>query len=168
MTLLVEESKVAPTTVATVGMQSNLAAAVVRDPDASLRALNAGFRARYVPCDVTFRTALHRDGLERLRRRDDLCRALATLVEVWREVLWRNTGGRLAADKVAVLHDPLTVACLVDRRFVTTAVLPVTVACHRGTIRTFVDPVEGRDVEVVTGVDAVGFEEWWLSVVLGD
>jgi len=204
VTLLLELSAAAPLTVATIGMQSNLAAALGRDagfarrvervavmggvfaplrweghavspsrdhnlnvdPPASLLALNAGLPTLYVPCDVTFGTALTQGALDRLRAGDELCRALATLVDVWTPVLRERAGGVLAPGKVAVLHDPLTVACLVERRFVRLTTLPVTVALHDGAVRTFVDPVAGREVEVVTGVDAEDFAEWWLEVVL--
>ncbi len=71
------------------------------------------------------------------------------------------------ADHVATLHDPLTVACLVDRRFVSVEELPVTVAVHEGKVRTFIDPVDGVPAEVVTFVDANGFVDACLDVVTG-
>lgn len=68
---------------------------------------------------------------------------------------------------VAILHDPLAVATLVDRRFVKTERLKATVAIVDGHVRTFVDPAAGREVEVVTDVDARAFAEFWLETVLG-
>lgn len=70
---------------------------------------------------------------------------------------------------VALLHDPLTVACMVDagRRFVTSRTVRVTVAMHHGHVRTFVDPAAGHEAEIITGVDAPAFADFWLATVLG-
>jgi inosine-uridine nucleoside N-ribohydrolase len=66
---------------------------------------------------------------------------------------------------VAYLHDPLTVACVAGTEFVTVERRPVSVAIHRGVPRTFVDPVEGREADVVVAVDADGFVEHMVKVV---
>lgn len=207
VTLLLEACAAAPTTVATVGMQSNIAAALERDPGfaddvpllavmggvfapvrflettlpasvdhnlnvdqrASLRALNAGIRTLYVPCDVTFSTWMTTEHLDALWRGDALCRELARQAEIWSVAMRRRGRGIIPDDYVALLHDPLTVACLTDdgRRLVRTERLPVTVALHNGAVRTFIDRVEGTEAEVVTGVDAPGFARFWLETVLG-
>lgn len=194
-----------PPAVATVGMQSNVAAAVHRDPSyphrvpllsvmggvfapvhylgtvmgpardhnlvtdaaGSVAALNAGFAVRYVPLDVTVRVPLRSVDLERLRAADELGAALAALVDGWSVLLHERSRGRVPGDVVAYLHDPLTVACAVTTDFVTVERMPVTVALHDGVPRTFVDPLEGREADVVTGVDADGFVEHWLDVVTG-
>jgi purine nucleosidase len=199
VTLLVEETRDGGVEVATVGMQSNIAAALDLEPgfarnverldvmggvfapirvgdgvvppsadhnlmvdtQASVRALNAGIPAMYVPLDVTVNASLPRSHLERLRRGDDLCRALANLVDVWIRV------AKLPEPHAAFLHDPLTVACTVDRRFVTSEVLPVTVAMRDGAVRTFIDRVEGTPAEVITSVDGPAFADFWLETVLG-
>jgi inosine-uridine nucleoside N-ribohydrolase len=70
-------------------------------------------------------------------------------------------------DVVAILHDPLAVATMVDRRFVKTERLKTTVAIVDGYVRTFIDPAAGREVEVVTDVDARAFAKFWLDTVLG-
>lgn len=198
VTLLVDETKHKALEVATIGMQSNIAAALDRDddlarrvahlhvmggvfapirahgrerppssdhnlvvdPTASVRALNAGIPTTYVPLDVTVHAPLPRALLEELRGGDDLCRALARLVDVWIEV------SRPPDDVAAIMHDPLTVACTVDRRCVTVERLPVTVAIHDGVVRTFIDPVEGAEAEVVTSVDGASFANFWLETVL--
>jgi purine nucleosidase len=194
-----------PPVVATVGQQSNLAAAVTRDPtyidrvpllsamggvfapitfhgealgperdfnlvtdpDASVASLNAGLPIRYVPLDVTLRTTLREGHLERLRGGDDMCRVLAALCDIWRAVLHARNPERVPRDVVSYLHDPLTVATIADQSFVTIERLPVTVAMHDGVPRTFVDPVGGREADVVTGVDADKFVEHWCDVVIG-
>jgi purine nucleosidase len=206
VTLIVEECGAGVAMqIATVGMQTNVAAAAERDPElprrvarlavmggvfapvrflgigleptvdhnlnvdpsAAVRALNAGFRTLYVPCDVTFGAWLERRHLDALRGGDALCRALAQQVDVWTRVLRRRAGERLPEDCVALLHDPLTVACVVDRRFVTSATMPVTVALHHADARTFIDPAAGQPAEVITSVDARGFADFWLDTVLG-
>jgi len=205
VTLIVDEcAEGARIHIATVGMQTNIAAAVARDPElprrvarlavmggvfapvrfldialeptvdhnlnvdpsAAVRSLNAGFRTTYVPCDVTFGAWLERRHLDALRQGDPLCRALARQIDVWSRVLRRRAGERLPEDCVALLHDPLTVACLVDRRFVTAATMPVTVALHYADARTFIDPAAGRPAEVITSVDARGFADFWLDTVM--
>ncbi|MFN2490760.1 MAG: nucleoside hydrolase [Actinomycetota bacterium] len=190
--------------IATVGMQTNIAAALERDgglvgrvsrvavmggvfapievlgaevppssdhnlnvdPDASLRALNAGMPLLYVPLNVTAEVFLTRAHLERLRAGDELCRVLARLIDVWAPILQRIGRGGLPEDCVAVMHDPLTVACMVEEGFVSVQDLPVTAALVDGNVRTFVDPVAGRPARVVTSVDAPAFSDFWLGSVL--
>lgn len=137
------------------------------DPSASVRALNAGFRTLYVPCDVTFGAWLERRHLDQLRKGDALCRALVLHIEVWEKLLRRRSGSRMPADYVGLLHDPLTVASTVDRRCVTSASMPVTVALHGAHARTFIDPAAGAVADVITSVDAPGFADFWLETVLG-
>jgi purine nucleosidase len=206
VTLLVEECEAHRYEVCTVGMQSNVAAALERDPSfasdvprltvmggvfapvkfldqdlppavdhnlnvdqqASLRALNAGMPAVYVPCDVTFHTWLRAPQVERLRQGDALCRDLARQIDIWATRLQRRAGV-VPPENVCLLHDPLAVACLTaeGRRFVRTERMRVTVAMHQGVVRTFVDPAAGVEAEVVTSVDAPAFAEFWLETVLG-
>lgn len=203
--LLLEECARSPAvTLATVGMQTNVAAALDRgpalterlgcltvmggvfapvhtgrdapapasdhnlncDPAAALRSLNAGLPTLYVPLDVTVHTTLTHDQVDRLRAGDELCRALVRLIEVWTPVMAVVAGRPLPPERAALLHDPLTVACTVDRRLVTIEEVPVTVALHEGSVRTFVDHATGRPAEVVTSVDGAAFSELWLDTVL--
>jgi purine nucleosidase len=131
------------------------------DPAAAVVSLNAGFSTLYVPCDVTFQVSLRTRHLEALRRGDELCRELAQLVDDWR------TQTAPTADVVAMLHDPLAVACAVDRSFVTIERLPVRVVIDSGVPRTLVDEKLGRDADVVRSVDADVFADWWLETVVG-
>ncbi len=205
VTLLLEETRRERVEIAVVGMQSNLAAAVERDPTfveriprmavmaglfapatwhghpitpadehnlnvdppASVRSLNAGFPLLYVPGDVTADTYLTREQTERIRRAGPLGDALGRLIDVWAPILSYLGGGSLPETHVAVLHDPLTVACLVDTSFVTIERLPVTVATHEGNVRTFVDPVAGREADVVRSVDAEAFGEFFVETLVG-
>jgi purine nucleosidase len=207
VTLLLEECEGGGCELAVVGMQSNVAAALGRDPSfadevrrmavmggvfapvrfldvvlppsvdhnlnvdqpASLRALNAGINTMYVPADVTMQTWLTASQLERLRRGDALCRELAREIDIWTPRLHGRGRGVIPEEYVCLLHDPLAVACVTEagRQFVSIDRMPVTVAMHEGHVRTFIDPVVGREADVVTGVDAAGFGEFWLETVLG-
>lgn len=151
-----------PTAAVTPAADHNLNA----DPSAAVVSLGAGIPTLFVPCEVTFRTFLTVAHLERLRGGDALARALARLIDVWRPLLRRKAGGRLPADQVTMLHDPLTVLCLVDTSFVTVERLPVTVARHDGLVRTFVDPVAGRPVDVVTSVNAPALGDFVTDLLL--
>jgi purine nucleosidase len=136
-------------------------------PEASVEALNAGAPTLYVPLDVTGTTFFTRDHQEALRAGDDLCQALAELVDVWARFMHAHVGeGTIPANVVAALHDPLTVATLVDARWVSIERLPVTVAELGGVARTFVDPVAGRYADVVRSVDAAGFADHLVEVLL--
>jgi len=206
VSLLLEECAAHRYEVCTVGMQSNVAAALERDPSfaddvprltvmggvfapvkffdvdlppsvdhnlnvdqqASLRALNARMEALYVPCDVTFHTWLKAPQVERLRSGDALCGELARQIDIWANRPQRRNLEMIPSDHVCLLHDPLAVACMTPAggRFVRTERMPVTVALHQGIVRTFVDPAAGVEAEVVTGVDADAFAEFWLETVL--
>jgi purine nucleosidase len=136
------------------------------DPEAALVSLNASLPLVYVPCDVTMNAELTTDHLEELRRGDELCVALASLIDVWRDVLGYTTGRRQPSGRAALLHDPLAVASTVDRRFVTSEQMLVAAAIYQDHVRTFVDPLEGVPAEVLTSVDGPGFADFWLETVL--
>lgn len=207
VTLLLDACETHSYEIATVGMQSNIAAALERDPGfgatvpritvmggvfapvdflgntlpptvdhnlnvdqpASLRALSADIARLYVPCDVTMGTWLTASHLEKLRKGDALCHELARQIDIWMPHLHRGGRGIIPPEYVALLHDPLAVACMIDagRRFVTTQKARVTVAMHQGHVRTFIDPAAGHEAEIITGVDATAFAEFWLATVLG-
>ncbi len=206
VSLLLAECEARGYEIATVGMQSNIAAALEGDAGflttvprltvmggvfapvqflgvtlpptvdhnlnvdqpASLRALNTGGSTLYVPCDVTMGTWLTASHLDQLRKGDALCRALARQIDIWIPHFQRGGRGIIPPEFVALLHDPLAIACMVDdgRRFVTTSRMPVTVAMHHGHVRTFIDPAAGHEAEIVTSVDAPAFADFWLATVM--
>jgi purine nucleosidase len=179
--------------VATIGMQSNVGAALERDPsfssrvtrlnvmggmfgplgdeppsrdhnlvvdpDASVRSLNAGIPTLCLPIDVSFHARLRVVHREKLRSGDALCRALAHLLDVWAK------HSKPSDDVAAILHDPLLVACTVNRDFVTSEELPVTVVRHGDACRTFIDPVVGRPWDVIRSVDGPSFADFWTDTV---
>jgi len=205
VTLILEECGAGGCELATVGMQSNLAAALEREPGlatglqrltvmggvfapvlflgiplppgvdhnlnvdqpASLRALNAGIPSLYVPCDVTMGLWLMSRHVDRLREGDALCRALARQIDIFSARLKKQSRGAIPDDHACLLHDPLAIACMVDRRFVTSELARVTVAMHEGLARTFIDPAAGHEAEIITSVDAPAFADYWLETVLG-
>jgi inosine-uridine nucleoside N-ribohydrolase len=207
--LLVEWLRAEEMEVVTVGPQSNLAAALIKEPaiagrishltvmggffhaceleghvvpptvdynlnadaGAAVRALSAPIPTTFVPADVTMRAWFLEKDLSRLEEsKDPLSQALVRLVRVWMPLqrrLLEFLGVPAQTAPAAILHDPLAVATIVDRRFVKTKRLKMTVAIVDGHARTFIDPAAGREVEVVTDVDARAFAEFWLETVLG-
>lgn len=138
------------------------------DQDASLRALNAGIPITYVPGDVTMSTWVTTTHLQMLRKGDALCQELARQIDIWTPRQHLLAKGMCPPEYVAMLHDPLTLACMTHegRQFVTSHTERVTVAMHRGYVRTFIDPAAGKEAEIVDSVDAEGFAEYWLETVL--
>jgi purine nucleosidase len=139
---------------------------LVCDGEASLRALNAAPPTLWVPLDVTVTTYLTPGDVERLHGGDALCRAVARMIDVWTVVLRRLTNGAYPPDRAVALHDPLAVACTVERSFVTVERLPVRVVRDGDYVRTFVDPVEGASAEVVRSVDVAALREFLLGQLL--
>jgi len=141
------------------------------DPQAAVAVLSTPIPTTYVPGDVTMRSYLLEEHIQRLEASaDPLLEALARLVRVWTPILtnlFAIGGLPMPQSLVAIPHDPLALATLVDRRFVSAEVLPATVAVASGVLRTFIDPVAGREVVVVTDVDADAFAAFFLKT-LGD
>jgi purine nucleosidase len=139
------------------------------DQQAAVRVLSTPIPITYVPGDATMRTALLDDHVRRMEESDDsLVQTLARLVRIWTPFQTRAfqaAGLTLPAGLASIPHDPLAVATLVDRRFVQARELSSTVAVVGGFVRTFIDPAAGRDVEVVTDVDAPAFAEFFLETI---
>ena len=137
---------------------------LVCDPEGAVDALNAGFELLYVPIDVTFGVPLLRSHVDRLRGGDDLCKLLADLVDAWGA---RSLTATSPPDVAAYLHDPLTIACVVECEFVEKASLAVSVVLDaHGVAHTVVDPTEGHLATVVRRVDAPGFADWLVETLL--
>jgi purine nucleosidase len=121
------------------------------DPDASTAVLAAAIPTTLVPLDVTWRVALTGRELRRLRTSGSpLVRTLCDAIERWAQVRRRAHGedpGRLA-----VLHDPLTVAVLLDRSLAGWERQRLRPAVADGGFRLVVDE-RGRELDVAVDVD---------------
>ena len=139
------------------------------DPEAAVRVLYSPIPTTYVPGDVTMRTWLLEDHVRRMEERGDaLVQALVPLIRIWTPAMARVfglAGLEFAPDLAAIPHDPLAVATVVNRRFVTAKKIFSTVAVVGGFVRTFIDPAAGRQVEVVTDVDADAFAQFFLETI---
>ncbi|MDA0353210.1 MAG: nucleoside hydrolase [Chloroflexi bacterium] len=139
------------------------------DQAASIVALNAGIATTYVPGDVTMGTWVTTRHLEALRSGDSLCQELARQIEVWTPRMHRLAEGRCPPEYVAMLHDPLTLACMTEegRAFVTSHRAPVTVAVHEDHVRTFIDPAAGAEAEIIDHVEVEAFADYCIETILG-
>jgi purine nucleosidase len=139
------------------------------DPHSTVSVFSTPIPTTCVPADVTMRSYLLEEHVQRLEASPDpLLQALARLVRVWTPVLatlFAMTGASVPPGLAAIPHDPLALATLVERRFVTTETMPVAVAVAGGSLRTLVDPVAGRQMEVVTDVDAAAFVAFFLETL---
>jgi purine nucleosidase len=194
--LLLEETAGERLTVATVGSQSNLAAALDRDPALAGRierlAVMGGDLDPGAPGEHNLNVdraasvrALGDAGLETLLVPFDVTRR-TTITTAALERLraadplcralatlierWvpvlRTLDPHFPGDVVAAMHDPLTLAVLVAPDLVEIERLNVSVAEHDGQAHTRIDP-EGRPMDVVRDVDAAALADLWLGTVLG-
>jgi purine nucleosidase len=110
------------------------------DPHASLLVLRSGMPTRLVTADVTMRTFLREADVARLEAsRSELHRALARAIRLWTPVQRRlfELPGAEPADNAALLHDPLTLACVHDESFCRFETLEIEPAIDAGIFRTF-------------------------------
>jgi purine nucleosidase len=125
------------------------------DPDASVAVLSAGIPTTLVPLDVTWRVAFTPHELRRLRESEaGLAQTLCDAIERWARI--RRTPGveGMSDDRpLAVLHDPLTVAVLLDPSLVTWERQRLRPASVGGGFR-LVDDGDAPEVEVAVAVDA--------------
>jgi purine nucleosidase len=128
------------------------------DPEASVAVLGAGFRTTLVSADVTLQTWLTRSDLTALESASALPRELARQIRFWEPVqrkIFTAMGGDLDPENVSFLHDPLTVAALIDPEPLCFEDLRVHTAIEAGTLRTReVGGREGAAMRVATSVDA--------------
>jgi purine nucleosidase len=146
------------------GLRSEHNASV--DPGATERAFRAGVPTLIVPFDVTARTIWREPELEALRRGDELCVALARLIDVWGPVLRELVGGD-ADEVVAGLHDPLTLAATVEPGFVRIERVRIRLERRGDGLYTVLDPRGDLEVDAVRDVDAGGFASFLLEAILG-
>jgi purine nucleosidase len=196
---LTEYLRAAPTDVVAIGPLSNLAVAIMKepevagwvrhltvmggvlglnpdvppfeynlasDPEAALVALSAGIPATLVPADVTWQVALTRRDLERLRKsRSPLLQAVCDAIEVWAPLQQAASAGGLAPDVVAMLHDPLTVASLLEPAWLTWECQRLRPVIDDGLFR-LVPDASAPEVRVATAVDAPAAVEFIVERLL--
>jgi purine nucleosidase len=128
-------------------VEYNLAA----DAEASLAVLSSGIPTTLVPLDVTWRLAVTTRELRALRASAaPLVRTLCDLIEAWGRIRRASGAG---AETLAVLHDPLTVAVLLDRSLVGWERLRLAPAIVDGHLHLAEDPrAPERDVAVAVDV----------------
>jgi purine nucleosidase len=135
------------------------------DAEAALVVLNAGIPTTLVPLDVTWQVALTELELARLRRSPSpLVQTLCDAIDVWAPLQRGFFEGlpTFAGTTVALLHDPLTVAVLIDRSFATFERLRLCPALVDGAFRLVADSA-GPAFDVATSVDAPRFVEFMVQ-----
>lgn len=148
------------------GLEYNLCA----DPEAALTVFRSGMPIFVVPGDVTLQTWLRESDLLAIEARGTpLHRALVRAVRIWTPIMragFRATGEEVAADNVAYLHDPLTLACAYDESFVTVEELDVEPVVDDGLFR--LRECRGASADAVrircaTAVDAERFRSHFVA-----
>jgi purine nucleosidase len=131
------------------------------DPLAVQQTLGAAHSSlpRIVPAEVTWRTALADGDVEKLGGANPLARALSSLCEEWLVALRDRLGAR---NPRVALHDPLTVAVLVEPELCPFESLEIRVDQEGRTERVS----GGASVEVAIGVENEALREHLMEVWL--
>jgi len=138
------------------------------DAEASQIVLNAGMPVTLVPLDVTVQVALNANHLARLRTsRSRLVQTVCEAIEIWAPLHRRFFASQPGWDTntMALLHDPLTVAVLIDPSFVTIERHHLRPAIVAGDFRLVADPT-AAELEVAVAVDAPRFVEFLIERLL--
>lgn len=135
------------------------------DPEAALVVLSAGIPTTLVPLDVTWKVRLTKAELDRLRGVESpLVRTLCDAMEAWWPVHQALFAGQGAYpnDVVAFLHDPLTLASVFERSFLTVGERRLRPMIHEGLFR-LADDEAGAAFEVVEQVAPAAFVEFLVD-----
>jgi purine nucleosidase len=138
------------------------------DPEAALVVLNAGIPTTLVPLDVTWKVFFTTGHLDRLRRaRSAFVQTVCDAIEVWAPIqrAFFESAPTLQRDAVAFLHDPLTLAILVDRSLVTFERLRLRPAIVDGIFR-LIEEHSAPEFEVAVTVDAPRCVEFLVQRLL--
>jgi purine nucleosidase len=125
------------------------------DAEAALVVLSAGIPTTLVPLDVTMRVAMTGEHLAALRRSTPLQDRLCAAIEIWaplqRQFLEAEPG--FDSRTVSLLHDPLTVAALLEPSLVSFEPLRLRPQIAGGLFRLQPDPT-APEIRVAVAVDA--------------
>ncbi len=149
---------------ATLPVEYNLGS----DPEAAQLVLSAGIPTTLVPLDVTAQVALSGAELNVLRAAPSrLARALAAAIEIWAPLqrLFLDTVPGANHEAVALLHDPLTVAVLIDRSLVTTQRVRLRPAIVEGMFSLLAES-DAPEFDVVVAVDPGRFVDFLMKRIL--
>ena len=149
---------------ATLPVEYNLCS----DAEAAQLVLSAGIPTTLVPLDVTSQVALTSAELSVLRgARSRVAKVLAAAMDIWAPLQLAFLDTLPAANRaaVALLHDPLTVAVLIDRSLVATQRLRLRPAIVDG-IFSLVAESGAPEFDVVVAVDTRRFVEFLMDRLL--
>jgi purine nucleosidase len=135
------------------------------DAEAALVVLNAGIPTTLVPLDVTWQVALAEAQLARLRRnRSPLLQTLCDAIEVWAPLQRAFFGGLpgFHPTTVALLHDPLTVAVVIDPSLVVFERMQLRPTLVDGAFQ-FIEETGAPEFDVAVSVEAPRFVEFMLQ-----
>lgn len=125
------------------------------DAEAAVVVLNAGIPTTLVPVDTTCKVFFTGAELARLRAtRSQLVQTLCAAIEVWAPI--QRALSSFQPDAVAFLHDPLTMAVLIDRSFLTFERLRLRPAIVDGNFQLIPEP-GAPEFEIAVAVDAPRF-----------
>lgn len=131
------------------------------DAEAAVVVLNAGIPTTLVPVDTTCKVFFTGAELAHLRAtRSPLLQILCAAIEVWAPI--QRALSSFQPDAVAFLHDPLTVAVLIDRSFLTFERLQLRPAIVDGNFQLIPEPA-APEFEVAVAVDAPRFVGFLLE-----
>jgi inosine-uridine nucleoside N-ribohydrolase len=138
------------------------------DAEAAQLVLDAGIPTTLVPLDVTWYTFFKTAEVARLRQSSSrLVQTLCDAMEVWWPMHREFFAGQrsYSPDIVAFLHDPLTLATVFERSFVTMKPMRLRPAVVDGVFRLLSEP-SAPEVEVAVKVDAPRFVEFLVARLL--
>jgi len=138
------------------------------DAEAAQLVLSAGIPTTLVPLDVTLRVFFTTAELARLRTsRSRLVQTVCDAIEVWAPIHAELFGATRTfdPDTVSFLHDPLALAVVFERSFVTMQRLRLRPAIVDAAFR-LVSQVDAPEFEVAVDVEAPRFVEFLLHRLL--
>jgi purine nucleosidase len=134
------------------------------DAEATVVVLSAGIPTTMVPVDITCKVFFTASDFTRLRgAAPQLAQTLCDAIEVWAPL--QRALSSFQPDAVAFLHDPLTVAVLIEPSLVTFEPLRLRPAIVEGNFQLVPEP-SAPEFEVATAVDAPRFTEFLLDRLL--